>query len=418
MKRCLSLTFAALVGTIGMSHGETLVDGTSYPTLFGAAGTVTVTPHTTPPSGVLLNLSVVLDPDEEVSGPLGTYWNATATGGADGYLSVLGVNVRTNTTGAQVALTGSSLQFKIDNDPNTLLGALGVGLGLSLDWSATAKFNAAGKVLTLSPNSTYKVSFNVIDGSGLLNSTLGLSPTFGVELIDGAGASVGYSGGGSVANVLGLTLVNVGTGPTGTKRATAEFHTGATVPAGAAGVRFTGSAVLPATVLNLGSTFATVSSLAIDRVLGPVQQYAQDSGLDGGDIEPNEDPDGDGRDNQQEYAQGTDPSKNDLGQIYVTTGDPDGAGPLTNTAICTFAVRDTAVFVADPETGAWEASIDGVTYRVEGSEDLQVWHLPLVEVTDNASFAAGLPTVSTGMDYRSFALPSGLVRAFLRVVFE
>ena len=417
MKRCLSLTLTALVGTLGISRGQTLVDGTSYPALFGAAGSLTVDPHTTPPAGVLLDLSVVLDPDEEVTGPLGTYWNATATGGADGYLTLLGLNVRTNSTGAEVALTGDSLKFNIDNNPNTLLGALGVGLGLSLDWSATAKFNAPGKVVTLSPNSVYRISFDVADGSGLLNSTLGLTPTFGVELINGTGGSVGYSGGGTVANILGLSLLNVVGGPSGTKRATAEFHTGATVPAGAAGVRFTGSAVLPATVLNIGTAFATVSGLALVRI-DPVREYAQDHGLEGEDQDPNADPDGDGRNNQEEYAQGTDPSTGDIGPTYIATGDPDGSGPQTSGVIITVPVRQGAEFVSDPETGALDATVAGVTYHAEGSENLVNWNLPLVEVTPNTSFSSGLPTLSTGMEYRSFALPSGLPHAFLRVVYE
>lgn len=417
MKRCLSLTLTALVGSLGISRGQTLVDNTSYPALFGAADTLTVDPHTEPPPGTLLDLAVVLDPDEAVTGPLGTYWNATATGGADGYLTLLGLTARTNSTGAQVALTGDSLKFNIDNNPNTLLGALGIGLGLSLDWSATAKFNAPGKVVTLSPNSVYRVSFNVVDGSGLLNSTLGLAPTFGVELINGTGGSVGYSGGGSVANVLGLSLVNVGSGPPGTKRATAEFHTGATVPAGAAGVRFTGSAVLPATVLNLGTTFATVSNLALVRV-DPVREYAQENGLEGEDQDPNADPDGDGRNNQEEYAQGTDPSTSDIGTTYTATGDPDGSGPQTSGVIITIPIRQGATFVPDPESGALDATVAGVTYHAEGSENLVNWNLPLTEVTPNTSFSSGLPTLRTGMEYRSFALPSGLPRAFLRVVYE
>ena len=51
----------------------------------------------------------------------------------------------------------------------------------------TATFDAAGKELFLLPNSVYQVSFDVDGSNGLLKSTLGLFPTFGLEMLDGAG---------------------------------------------------------------------------------------------------------------------------------------------------------------------------------------------------------------------------------------
>ena len=268
MKRCLPLTLAILAATLGISRGQSLVDGTNYSGLFGPADDVTVTPHTTPPGGLLLDLSVVLDPTEQVTGPLGDYWTATATGGADGYLTVAFLNVRTNSTGAQVALTGDALEFNIDNDPATLLGALGTGLNVGLGWSATATFDAPGEVLLLSPNSIYELSFDVDGSDGLLNSTLGLTPSFHVEFLDG-GNAVGSAGNGSLVNVLGLNLLGIIGSPPGSGRATVQFQTGNTVSGNAAGVRFSASALVPATLLGIGTQFASISNISVVAVPEP-----------------------------------------------------------------------------------------------------------------------------------------------------
>lgn len=270
MKCCLPLTLAIMATTLGISDGQTLVDGSNYGGLFGPSQDVTVTPTTTAPGGSLLSLSVVLDPTEQETGALNSYWNATATGGADGYLTVLFANVRTNSTGAQVALTGDSLDFNVSNDDNTLLGALGTGVGLSLAWSATATFNKLGDELLLAPNTLYQVEFDIDGNNGLLTSTLGIVPKFGIELLDGSGTAVGAAGGGSLVDVLGLNLLGglVGSPPE-SGRAVVQFQTGNNVPNGAAGVRFTGSALVPATALGIGERFASVSNLTITQVPEP-----------------------------------------------------------------------------------------------------------------------------------------------------
>lgn len=265
MKCCAPLLAAALAATPGFSEGQTLVDGTNYPGLFGSPGDVTVS--TPIPDGTALGIVL----GGSASGNLGTYWTAQATGGA-----VLGSDlplvpeVRVLETGAQVALTGSALQFNINNDPDSLLGNVGIGLGLALSWSATATFDAAGQELLLLPNSIYQVSFDVDGSNGLLNSTLGVLPTFGLEMLDGAGNAIhSPTQDGTLVNVIGLELLGIIGSPPESGRAVVQFQTGANVPNGAASLRFTGSAFLPATALNLGTNFATISNIGVSAVPEP-----------------------------------------------------------------------------------------------------------------------------------------------------
>jgi hypothetical protein len=260
MKCCaplLPLLALALAGTPGISGGQTLVDSSgNYGDLFDPGGSdVTVNP---PDSLIGLTLGGT------ASGALGTYWDAEAQGGAS-----LKVLVGVTETGAQVALNNGELQFNISNNDASILGALGTGTSLDLDWSATATFDKAGSELLLAPNTTYQLTFDVDGSNGLLNSTLGIFPTFGVEFLDGNGDAVDAAGGGTLVNIIGLELLGIVGSPPQSGRAVVQFQTGATVASGPAGVRFTGSALAPATVLDLGTEFASITNLNIAAVPEP-----------------------------------------------------------------------------------------------------------------------------------------------------
>jgi hypothetical protein len=253
MKRSFTLTLATLAVSL-TAHGQSLnINGTSYAGYFSPAGAVTVS---TAVNG-LLDISV----GGNASGSLNSYWTAQADGGA--VLAALGVPLAR--TGAQVSLTGSSLEFNISNN-TSVLGALGIGTSLGLDWSATSKFNVGGNQLVLAPNTTYQVTFDLASGSGLLNSTLGITPHFNLQLLDGAGTAVGTASSGSLVNVLGLSLVNVIGAPTPTETATVQFTTGSSVGSGAASLVFSGDALVPVTALGIGTNFATVSNVGINAV--------------------------------------------------------------------------------------------------------------------------------------------------------
>lgn len=257
MKCSLPLLLLALASSPGISGGQVLVDSSSnYSDLFGPDGSeVTVNP-----TDALIGLEF----GGSKTGSLNSYWNATAEGGAS-----LKIVVGVAETGAQVALNDGELQFNVSNNQSSILGALGTGGALELDWSATATFNKSGSQLLLTPNTTYQLTFDVDGSNGLLNSTLGISPSFGVELLDGSGNAVGAAGGGTLVNILGLELLGVVGSPPRSGRAVVQFQTGSTVGSGAAGVRFTGSASAPATVLSIGTEFASVSNLHIAVVPEP-----------------------------------------------------------------------------------------------------------------------------------------------------
>ena len=264
MKCCAPLLAAALAAAPGSSDGQTLVDGSNYPGLFGPPDDVTVTPPPLP-GGTLLGVHV----GGSASGPLGSYWQAQANGGAVQGSNLLG-ELRLSETGAQVALGDGALEFNISNNPDSLLGALGAGLGLTMSWSATATFDEPGDELFLVPNAIYRVVFDVDGSNGLLNSTLGLTPTFGIEMLDGGGSAIDSPAeGGTLVNIIGLELLGIVGSPPESGRATVDFQTGSTVPGGAAGLRFTGSAILPATVLGLGTNFATISNITVAAVPEP-----------------------------------------------------------------------------------------------------------------------------------------------------
>ncbi|MDB6077641.1 MAG: hypothetical protein JWO82_1388, partial [Akkermansiaceae bacterium] len=402
MKLQLSFALLALAGSLGTALSQTTVDSSSYPGLFGPDDTVTADVD----AGGLLGITLA----GSTTDSLGTYWNATATGGAA--LAVLFLPVVKSQ--AQVALASSTLQFKINNDPGSILGALGVGTGLSLSWSATATLNKSGSVFQLQPNSTYRVGFDVDTGSQLLSTTLNITPSFGVTFLDANNNAIGSSGGTTLVNILGLQLLGV-IGSPSTGHAVVDFKTGASVPVGAAKVKFTGGSILPASLLGIGTTFATVSNLSVSYV-SPFQEWIEHSGITNpADQDPNADPDHDGRNNLSEFAVDSNPAVSDNNNVHVAVGDPDGDGPETSTVVMTLPVRNGTEFTGTgtAQTGA----VDGVSYRIEGSFDLVNWALAISEVTSNASFVAGLPELHAGWSYRSFRIPGQTAdtpRAFLR----
>lgn len=408
MNRYTPLAFASMALVIEPTVGNTSPEPIVYPGLFGPAGNLTVTPPPIP-SGALLRLGGT------ATGDLGTYWNAAATGGA-----VVGTNILTEIrlaeSGARVALTGSALEFGLSNNPASVLGALGTGLSVALTWSATATYDAPGNELILKPDTTYRIRFDVDAGSGLLSSTLAISPGFGVELLNGAGNPVGYSGGGTLANLVGLELLTVVGAPAGSGTAVVDFRTGTSVPTGSAGIRFTGSATLPASILGIGTTFASITNLQV----GEVDDYTlwlEENDVPEDQTDVGDDPDGDGRTNLEEFAVASDPLVGDGNNVTGAVGDADGDGPETSVFVMTLPVRTGAAFQQDG--GDLVAIADGVNYRVEGSFDLLDWTLAVSEVTPNTRFSNPLPELPDGWTYRSFRVPgqtSGSPRAFLRMV--
>lgn len=144
--------------------------------------------------------------------------------------------------------------------------------------------------------------------------------------------------------------------------------------------------------------------------------WATDKGLNGGNNAPTADPDLDGVTNLDEFALDGNPLSGATGgKIVVKVASVGGQQVLT----LTLPVR-TAVGAFTGVTSL-SATGDGVTYTVEGSDNVGPWNLDIDEVTgaDATAIQTGLPALSgAGWTYRTFRSPgpiTGDSSDFLRV---
>lgn len=137
-------------------------------------------------------------------------------------------------------------------------------------------------------------------------------------------------------------------------------------------------------------------------------------------VGPNADPDADGVSNFDEFALGGNPSQGgDRSKVFSLVADSNDAGTARE-LLLTIAVRagndgagGNPIF--SPTSGAPTATIDGITYTIQGSTDLLNFDSPVSVV---GTITTGLPTVPTGYEYRTFRLNAsdGLPsRGFMRV---
>jgi fibronectin-binding autotransporter adhesin len=126
---------------------------------------------------------------------------------------------------------------------------------------------------------------------------------------------------------------------------------------------------------------------------------------------PAADPDNDGLVNLLEFALDGNPNAaTDSGKSRVSL-TPVGAGEVLT---LTIPVRTGATFSG---ATAQTAVSDGITYTIEGTNDLNTWNTMVIsEVTPTAS--AGLPALTAGWTYRTFRTPDNVTaddRDYLRV---
>ena len=243
----LLISFGA-VWHLSSTQAQTVLvgSGSSYTSPFAPADSITYNV----PGGGLLSLTVANGTASKSSG----IWNLSAQGGAN--ISLLGLGLVESQ--AQTQLTGSALNFSVDNSPSSLLGSLGTGASIHYGWNALATFGSAGSVLDYAANTTYQVSFHVDGNNGLLNSVAGVTPSFNFELVDGSGNPLTDISSGTLINIAGLLGTGVPSGDI-----TLDYTVGGTAPTGPIGVEFIGDATVGASALGLGTDFATVSNLSI-----------------------------------------------------------------------------------------------------------------------------------------------------------
>jgi hypothetical protein len=136
---------------------------------------------------------------------------------------------------------------------------------------------------------------------------------------------------------------------------------------------------------------------------------------------PNDDPDGDGASNLQEFAFGGNPNDPaNKGLIFGIQADRTGADGAKQ-MILTLAVRDGVTF-SIPESPeiptVSDVTVDGLNYTIQGSSDLTDWTAPVLPVPE---VNPDLPELPKGYHYASFVLSGsdGLPgRGFLRAMVE
>jgi len=250
----LPVIFGLVLVTAPFLRAESIVGPSGiFPTPFSPVTTVTYDAGAS--SNPILTLTV--DPNGSTTGT-GGVWTLMAQGGTN--ISALGTVV--DQSGAQTALTGTSLQFNRDNGPSgSLLGLLGASGNLQYAWSATAAFTG----INYQPNTQYTLNFHIDGSNGLLQDLSGVTPTFQAQFVDGAGNPLTLTSGTTALNLIGLLGAGLSSGDV-----SMTFDTGSVVPSGPVGIRFTGSATVNSVVSpTITNNMATVNNMTLDAAPVP-----------------------------------------------------------------------------------------------------------------------------------------------------
>ena len=145
------------------------------------------------------------------------------------------------------------------------------------------------------------------------------------------------------------------------------------------------------------------SQIALVQTSSPYQSWINGFvSIPVGDRDPSDDPDADGVSNIAEFALDGNPASGSstgkvVGKVATVGGSP--------TLVLSLPVRTGATFSGTTEQVS--ALIDGVIYRVQGSDQLATWNLAISEVlgADKTTIESSLPAVSTGWTYRTFQSP-------------
>jgi hypothetical protein len=172
---------------------------------------------------------------------------------------------------------------------------------------------------------------------------------------------------------------------------------------------------------HLGSS-TTLSHSVIRTVFGTWAYTNITARDEHADASSTGDPDGDGSNNLTEYAFSGDPlSGTDHPKVFCQVLAVDGVGG--NELVLTVAVLDVhdnfGLDVADGLSRTAPSATGGITYRIQGSDNLVFPGSGVVEVGEQATEAMhALLSVGSGYEYRSFVLSAGGLegKGFLRAV--
>ncbi len=295
--------------------------------------------------------------------------------GSGGFTGSGTVNINALNANAQVSLNGATRTFDITGGTTTIAPRI-------IDGTGTGNLVKTGPgSLELTGTNTYNGSTSVNEGTLVLTSGSSLSDTAPLII---AGDAV-------------LHLPNEGTDIVG-ELVIGVLNNGAPLPGG---------------LYDSGNTNGAITGLGKIQVIGslatPFEDWISTNYPDLAENEPSDDPDGDGVPNLLEFAINGDPSD----------GSDNGLGASLiedNRLKLVIAVRDGAAF-----NGGATATVDGVTYTVEGSLDLNFPGSAVSSTgpSSTAPAATGLPALTgTDWEYHVFTLDASVGlpgKGFLRL---
>ncbi|BCU76029.1 hypothetical protein llg_07440 [Luteolibacter sp. LG18] len=293
------------------------------------------------------------------------------------------------TSTANLTLTSTAGTTFNTLDSVDLTTARNVTLSGVLSGAGSVVKTGAG-TLTLSGTNTY-TGDTVATGGTLSLANASLADVADVKISNGAMLNLGFAGTDTI-DELYIDGVQQASGTWGSPTSSAVNKTS----------RITGTGILQ---VNTGAAVATY------------EDWATAKGLTVANNGKAQDPDGDGRNNLQEFAFDEDPlSGKSASKMSVKVATVDGQSVLT----LTLPVRAAASFPDGYSGMLASLPVDGFTYYIMGSVDLTYWNLDIAEVPSGQSgpLQANLPPLSSGWIYRSFYVPGAhpgeLEKLFMR----